>query len=456
EQDRPPRRTAANWVLAGLISAFGMVVFVATVLDGRADGALLFVLLPTALAATLALLPGRTAHGRVFVVTTIALLLAAVALHEGAVCVVFAAPLVYAVSHGTTALIRALRDASRPYAVIAVPLLLLPGLEGSGPAPRLAPDQSVEVVRVVALPADQVAARLAAGPRPVPVRSVPLRLLGVPTPGQVSGDGLDPGDRWMFGYHGSAHGPGGHLLAEVETVGVQRGQLDHRALVPLAARHAELAGRRRAAHRGTHPGGLHPGARPLLVLRADPAGTARRGDGTPAGHDGAAMIAARYLSLAVPLLAVLAAARVDRSRAGRAAALLAFLAAGIGIAALDEVARRTGWYTFTPVRGSYRGMPVDLWIGWAVLWGPLPVLLRRTLPLPVALGLLLWVDAVAMPALHPLVRLGPDWLVGELVGLLVVALPTQLLGRWCADRRHLAARALLQVGVFTALLLWLV
>ncbi|MFJ8686343.1 methyltransferase [Micromonospora wenchangensis] len=168
------------------------------------------------------------------------------------------------------------------------------------------------------------------------------------------------------------------------------------------------------------------------------------------------MIVARYLSLAVPLLAVLAAARVDRSRAGRAAALLAFLAAGIGIAALDEVARRTGWYTFAPVRGSYRGMPVDLWIGWAVLWGPLPVLLRRTLPLPVALGLLLWVDAVAMPALHPLVRLGPDWLVGELVGLLVVALPAQLLGRWCADRRHLAARALLQVGVFAALLLWLV
>ncbi|MEU1752521.1 methyltransferase [Micromonospora matsumotoense] len=168
------------------------------------------------------------------------------------------------------------------------------------------------------------------------------------------------------------------------------------------------------------------------------------------------MIAARYLSLAVPLLAVLAATRVDRSRAGRAAALLAFLAAGIGIAALDEVSRHTGWYAFAPVRGSYRGMPVDLWIGWAALWGPLPVLLRRTLPLPVTLGLLLWIDAVAMPALHPLVRLGPNWLVGELVGLLVVALPAQLLGRWCADRRHLAARTLLQVGVFTALLLWLV
>lgn len=166
------------------------------------------------------------------------------------------------------------------------------------------------------------------------------------------------------------------------------------------------------------------------------------------------MTAARWLSLALPLLAVLAVGARERDRSGRAAGLLAFLAAAIGIAALHEVARLAGWYAFAPVDGAYRGMPVDLWIGWAALWGPLPVLLRRVLPLPVALGLLLWIDAVAMPALHPLVRLGPHWLVGEVVGLLAVALPAQLLGRFCADRRHLAARTLLQVGVFTALLLW--
>ncbi|MBY8871868.1 hypothetical protein K7640_08450 [Micromonospora sp. PLK6-60] len=209
-------RNHANLVLAGLILIFGAVVFGSAVRQGRADSALLFVALPVLLAAALAAgRPGRTTHGRVFAATTIALLLAAVVLHEGAVCVILAAPLVYAVAHGTTALFRALRDVPRTYSALLVPLLLLPGLEGSGLAPRLAPEQSVEVVRVVALPADQVADRLATGPRPVPVRSVPLRLLGVPAPGQVSGDGLDPGDRWLFGYHGSAHGPGGHLLAEV-------------------------------------------------------------------------------------------------------------------------------------------------------------------------------------------------------------------------------------------------
>ncbi|MGC4895620.1 methyltransferase family protein [Micromonospora sp. DT31] len=166
------------------------------------------------------------------------------------------------------------------------------------------------------------------------------------------------------------------------------------------------------------------------------------------------MTVARWLSLALPLAAVVAAGFRERGPAVRAAGLLAFVTAGIGIAALHEVAGLAGWYTFAPVDGAYRGLPVDLWIGWAVLWGPLPVLLRRVLSVPVALGLLLWVDAVAMPALHPLVRLGPHWLVGEVAGLLAVALPAQLLGRFCADGRRLTARGLLQVGVFTALLLW--
>ncbi|MDG4836275.1 hypothetical protein O7631_07080 [Micromonospora sp. WMMD967] len=209
------RAVHARWILAGLITLLGAILFVGVVNQGRADSAMLFVALPVLLAAGLTLVPHRTAHGQVFAATTIALLLAAVALHEGAICVLLAAPLVYAVAHGTTALIRVLRDANRPYVMVAVPLLLLPGLEGSGIAPRVAPEQTVEVTRVVGLPADRVAERLATGPRPTDVRSVPLRLLGVPTPGQVTGDGLDVGDRWMFGYHGSAHGPGGHLLAEV-------------------------------------------------------------------------------------------------------------------------------------------------------------------------------------------------------------------------------------------------
>jgi protein-S-isoprenylcysteine O-methyltransferase Ste14 len=163
----------------------------------------------------------------------------------------------------------------------------------------------------------------------------------------------------------------------------------------------------------------------------------------------------RYLCLALPLAVTLAAAGVERDHRARGAALLAFIAAAVGLAVLNEAARLAGWYGFAPVAGVFRGMPVDLWIGWAALWGAAPVLLRRQLPLPVALGLLLWLDVLTMPRLSPLVRLGPHWLLGEAVGLAAVALPVQLLGRFTADGRHLRARVLLQVAVFTTMTLWL-
>lgn len=214
-----PRAGTANWLLAGLIGLVGVVIFTFTVRSGRADSALLFVALPILLAAALAVTPGRTSHGRVFKFTTVALLLAAVALHEGAICVLLAAPLVYAVAHGTMGLIHLVRDRSRRYALLPVPLLLLGGLEGTGDRLRMSPDQSVVVTRTVTMGPGEVAARLAAGPRPAPVRSPVLRALGMPVPEQVTGDGLDPGDRWMFAYHGSAHGPGGHLVSEVTAAG---------------------------------------------------------------------------------------------------------------------------------------------------------------------------------------------------------------------------------------------
>ncbi|WP_436527190.1 methyltransferase family protein [Actinoplanes sp. HUAS TT8] len=190
---------------------------------------------------------------------------------------------------------------------------------------------------------------------------------------------------------------------------------------------------------------------------------------------------ASVLLLLAPIL--LGAGRGRRERAG---AFLAFLVAVLGVAVLHELAGIAGWYGFAPGGLDYRGMPVDLWLAWAALWGPLPVLLSRHLPIsgpgrrhqphpglprrelplpvllsrqlsvPVTLAGLFGIDLVAMPALDPLVRLGPHWLHGELLGLALVALPAQLLGRWTATGRHLYGRATLQAIVFTGLFLWLV
>jgi protein-S-isoprenylcysteine O-methyltransferase Ste14 len=170
----------------------------------------------------------------------------------------------------------------------------------------------------------------------------------------------------------------------------------------------------------------------------------------------AGLVTARYLALGVPVAVLVVAARSRNSPQERGALLLATLAALLGLAALDRFARAAGWWQYADVAGSFHGLPIDLWLGWAVLWGPVPVALRRWVPVPVALLGAGWLDVVAMPRLAPLVQLGPHWLAGEAVGLVVVGLPAILLGRWTADRRHLYARATLQVVVFGGLLGWLI
>jgi protein-S-isoprenylcysteine O-methyltransferase Ste14 len=164
----------------------------------------------------------------------------------------------------------------------------------------------------------------------------------------------------------------------------------------------------------------------------------------------------RWAVLLVPVLACLAAARLaPPSRRERGAHLLAFLAAFVGLGVLHELATIAAWWRFAEVSGSWRGLPVDLWIGWALVWGPLPVALRQHVPLPMAVIGAAWVDALAMPQLTPVVELSGGWWWGELVGLAIVLVPAALLGRWTAERTDLGARVVGQLLVFGGLVLWL-
>ena len=154
-----------------------------------------YVGLPALLAALLVLSrPATSAYGIVLKGTTLFLLIATIFAGEGVVCVLFAAPLVYAVALLVAALVNTVRKGGRGARVVATPALLLAvaSTEGAVPALTLPAENTVTAERVVAATPDQVRAALAA----------PLRFgeptgalaLGFPRPLVDHPEGLAPGD----------------------------------------------------------------------------------------------------------------------------------------------------------------------------------------------------------------------------------------------------------------------
>ncbi|MCI0355579.1 MAG: hypothetical protein L0099_11160 [Acidobacteria bacterium] len=120
---------------------------------------------------------------------------------------------------------------------------------------------------------------------------------------------------------------------------------------------------------------------------------------------------------------------------------------------LHVLAERFGWWRFEVSGGLFLGMPVDLYVGWTLLWGAIPVLAFPRLHLALVVTIMLGVDLLLMPASRPVVQLGGMWLIGEAVALVLCLIPAQLLARWTRDDRCLAARAGLQVVAFGGLML---
>jgi protein-S-isoprenylcysteine O-methyltransferase Ste14 len=122
--------------------------------------------------------------------------------------------------------------------------------------------------------------------------------------------------------------------------------------------------------------------------------------------------------------------------------------------ALHLAAAHFGWWQFDARGGLLLGMPVELYLSWAWLWGAVLALAFPSLHLGAVMVLALAADLVLMPAAAPVVRLGPAWILGDVVGLFAGLLPGLLLARWTARDEHLVGRAVLQVVAFSGLLLF--
>jgi protein-S-isoprenylcysteine O-methyltransferase Ste14 len=162
----------------------------------------------------------------------------------------------------------------------------------------------------------------------------------------------------------------------------------------------------------------------------------------------------RAVALYVPLAVTIALWLWRRpNRPGRAAALLAGAWNLFALLALHVLALRLGWWRFDAEGGRLLGLPVDLYLGWALLWGPTAALAFPAMKLVGVLAIGAALDVVLMPALQPVVVLGRSWLIGELAGLLLALAPAQLLARWTSWGTRLRARLALQVILFAGLVL---
>jgi protein-S-isoprenylcysteine O-methyltransferase Ste14 len=166
--------------------------------------------------------------------------------------------------------------------------------------------------------------------------------------------------------------------------------------------------------------------------------------------DPAAIRAVAFYLPVVVVGATVAVTRPDRRRGG--AALLAGLWNLTALLAVNVVAVRAGWWHFGTAGGELAGVPVDLLIGWALLWGALPALLPLAVPAPAVVAGLVWADLLLMPLGAPVVVLADGWLAGEVVAVAAALVPGLVLARLTIRRRLLAARVGLQLVLFTALI----
>ncbi|MBT2232404.1 isoprenylcysteine carboxylmethyltransferase family protein [Nonomuraea sp. NEAU-A123] len=162
----------------------------------------------------------------------------------------------------------------------------------------------------------------------------------------------------------------------------------------------------------------------------------------------------RGVALFGPMAAVWIAAAVRRPGERDIAAMILATAWNLlTLAIVNVLAPYAGWWRFAADGAVVAGIPVDLLLGWALLWGALPAHTARAYPLPLVLAGFAWLDLGVMPPAEPVVVLGHGWLYGEAVAIALCLLPGLLMARWTAADRRLAWRAPLQVVLAGGLML---
>jgi protein-S-isoprenylcysteine O-methyltransferase Ste14 len=164
-------------------------------------------------------------------------------------------------------------------------------------------------------------------------------------------------------------------------------------------------------------------------------------------------VAAIYMPLAIALLARLLQGKRPRQLA---ACLLSMLWTLPALLALQQFNAAEHWWSFSQSAASFRGMPLELLLGWSFLWGLVPELAFPDLSLVISAAVMVAIDCLLMPLFTASVHLGSRWLLGEAAAVGLVLVPGLCLAQWTLRNIHLKARAALQVATAGMLFLFFI
>lgn len=157
------------------------------------------------------------------------------------------------------------------------------------------------------------------------------------------------------------------------------------------------------------------------------------------------MLALRWLLLIGPILLIVLMAFVRKTTTRqKIGGLLAFLYGVPMIFITHSIAVHLGWWFYGWDALMVNGLPVDVLLGGAILFGPgLYFAFPRVGPLMICLPIVLGLHATVFSSLEPLVYAGPYWFGGVIFVFITAHIPAIYLAKWTAEDRHLPTRCAL-------------
>lgn len=159
----------------------------------------------------------------------------------------------------------------------------------------------------------------------------------------------------------------------------------------------------------------------------------------------AVMLALRWALLLGPLVLVVVMIKVrNLSARAQLGGLFAFLYGAAMIFVTHALAIEMGWWRYGWDALMLNGIPADIVIGGAVLFGPgLYFTFPDTRPLMVCLPIIIGLHGTIFSSLEPLVFAGPHWFLGVVLVFGFAHIPAIYLAKWTEQDRNLPLRCAL-------------